>query len=304
MKHSLGLSNISAFLECCILVVASCKKEPSELTSQPPPLINVNPSACDNRPIINARLVPVGNLSIGAIGLVSATANNKILFAGGVRDAANGARVDIYDITTNTWSTAELSKGDRQGIAVAVVGNKVLFAGGEEDPWGSASSTSRVDIYDASSNSWSTVELSVARSGISAATIGSKVFFAGGSVWQNAFVYSNVVDIYDNATNKWSTASLSEARNGISATTAGNKIYFAGGYNGTASSRIDIYDATTNTWSTSNLLEAKSNMAGIAIANKIYWAGGIGSISSFPPTGLSNKVEKYASLYFGCKSFA
>jgi len=80
--------------------------------------INVNPSvitlACENRPIINARLVPLGSLSIGALGLVSATANNKILFAGGVRDAGNGARVDIYDITTNTWSTAELSKGDRQ----------------------------------------------------------------------------------------------------------------------------------------------------------------------------------------------
>jgi len=246
---------------------------------------------CDNRPIINARLVPVGNLSIGAEGLVSATASNKILFAGGVRDTGNGARVDIYDITTNKWSTAELSKGDRQGIAVAAVGNKIFFAGGEQDPFNTSLSLSRVDIYDALNNTWSTAELSEARTGISAATIGSKVFFAGGSYWQNAYVYSNVVDIYDNATNNWSTASLSEARTGISATTAGNKIYFAGGQNGTSSSRIDIFDASTNTWSTSNLLEAKSNMAGIAVANKIYWAGGFASFFSIPQNGLSNKVE-------------
>jgi N-acetylneuraminic acid mutarotase len=32
-------------------------------------------------------------------------------------------------------------------------------------------------------------------------------------------------------------------------------------------------------------------MAAVTVDNKIYWAGGIGSISSFPPTGLSNKVE-------------
>ncbi|MEO6219503.1 MAG: kelch repeat-containing protein, partial [Ginsengibacter sp.] len=245
-------------------------------------------SSCPNRPIINARLVSVGSLTLGAIGLVSATANNKILFAGGVRDAGNSARVDIYDITTNTWSNAELSQ-DREFIVAASVGSKIFFAGGEKDPWGysptSGTITSRVDIYDASNNSWSTAELSTARAGIAASSVGSKVLFVGG--------YSNVVDIYDNSTNTWSTSSLSEARSGISATTAGNKIYFAGGSgdNGKFSSKIDIYDASTNSWSTSNLLEAKSNIAGIAVANKIYWAGGVGSSSSFPPSGFSNKVE-------------
>ncbi|MEO5947917.1 MAG: hypothetical protein ABIP79_13955 [Chitinophagaceae bacterium] len=235
----------------------------------------------------------MGSLSTGAVGLRSASANNKILFAGGYRDASNSARVDIYDITTNSWSTAELSL-NREDLTAASVGSKIFFAGGEEDPWGTSLSTSRVDIYDASNNSWSTAELSNARAGIAAASVGSKVFFAGGYSWHNRFVYYNVVDIYDNANNTWSTAALSEDRSGISATTAGNKIYFAGGLRGSYQSQtttIDIFDAANNSWSTSQLLEAKSDMAGIAVANKIYWAGGIGSISSNPPIGLSNKVE-------------
>ena len=245
-------------------------------------------SSCPDRPIINARLVPLGSLSTGAIGLVSATANNKILFAGGFRDDGKSGRVDIYDIPTNSWSTAELSLS-RPYFVAASVGSKIFFAGGEEDPWGASLSTSRVDIYDASNNSWSTAELSVARAGIATASIGSKVFFAGGNSWQNGFVYYNVVDIYDNATNTWSTAQLSENRTGISATTAGNKIYYAGGIRGinqAQTTTIDIFDAATNTWSTSNLLEAKSDMPGIAAANKIYWAGGINSSGS-----LSDKVE-------------
>ena len=40
--------------------------------------------------------------------------------------------------------------------------------------------TSRVDIYDASSNTWSIAELSEPRINPAAAAAGSKIFFAGG----------------------------------------------------------------------------------------------------------------------------
>lgn len=168
-------------------------------------------------------------------------------------------------------------------MAVVSVGTKILFAGGGDNDNGEV--TSRVDIYDGSTNTWSTAELSKAREYLTATTLGNKVFFAGGGSWEYNLQGSTVVDIYDNATNSWSTASLSEGRMDHTATVVGNKIYFAGGYNGTASSRIDIFDASTNTWSTSDLLEAKSSIAGIAAANKIYWSGGFNSSDT------SDKVE-------------
>ncbi len=262
-------------------------------------------SLCNNRPVINATLVPIGSLSEEGTGLVSATAGNKILFAGGIRGSGYTSRVDIYDITTNTWSTAELSNGDRQGMVAASVGNKILFAGGGDNDNGIV--TSRVDIYDVSTNTWSIAELSKAREYLAATTIGNKVFFAGGGSWEPYYVGSDVVDIYDNSTNTWSTATLTEGRSYLSATSAGNKIYFAGGSRGPGSTnistRIDIFDASTNSWTTSELKEGKSSMASIAADNKIYWASGMNSASSPGGITLSDQVE-IRDINTGVSSFA
>jgi len=231
-----------------------------------------------NRPIVNAQLVQIGTLSQARQDLYTATAGNKILFAGGLTaDYFVTSRVDIYDFVTNTWSTAELSQA-RHGMTVASVGNKIIFAGGV-DQWNGIRFT-RVDIYDAVANTWSTAELSEGRGYLASATLGDKVFFAGGYWWNNEDYFSNRIDIYNNTTNTWSTASLSEARQGLCATAAGNKIYFAGGSNSSnASNKIDIYDGTTNSWSTSTLNEGKEYFGCITVANKIYWAGGINSSS-------------------------
>jgi hypothetical protein len=154
--------------------------------------------------------------------------------------------------------------------------------------------TASVDIYDASTNSWSTATLSQPRNYLAAATVGNKVLFAGGAYWNYYLYGSDVVDIYDDSTNKWTTARLSEARHGLTATTSGNKIYFAGGLKGPflngVSTRIDVYDNETNSWSTSQLKEGKGYMAGIAVNDKIYWGSGINSASGNITT-LSNKVE-------------
>lgn len=246
--------------------------------------------SCSNRPVINATLLPIGTLSDAGIQLAAAATGNKLFFAGGRRTLTSySSRVDIYDIPSNTWATAELSSADRVGMATATVGTKVFFAGGMELDNGRT--TSRVDIYDASTNSWSTAELSKARSYLAAATVGSKVFFAGGGSYEPFYMGSNVVDIYDNATNTWSTATLSLGRFYLSANVVGSKIYFGGGSTGpgvvgNVSTRIDIYDAATNSWSTSELQEAKSNMASIAVGNTIYWSSGSNGANS-----LSDQVE-------------
>src|SRR5579871_4347678 len=78
------------------------------------------------------------------------------------------------------WTTSQLSVG-RFNLAATSAGNKVLFAGGvasinnPEDTW-----YSRVDIYNTTTNSWSTAELSAARGQLAAASTGTKAFFGGG----------------------------------------------------------------------------------------------------------------------------
>ena len=232
---------------------------------------------CDNsnRPNVNAQIIPMGRLSQPNFGMAVASAGNKILFAGGHGTSSWGStRVDIYDMATQTWSTAELSEA-RWGIAAVAAGNKIFFAGGEYGDGAIDTHYSTIDIYDVSSNTWSVASLSQPRSQIAAAAVGNKVFFAGGEI--DDFYGSNKVDIYDLSANTWSTALLSEPRRMMSAVTVANKVYFAGGYNENkdgASSRIDIYNDLTNSWSVSSLNEPKRDFAGIAIENKIYWAGG------------------------------
>jgi hypothetical protein len=245
---------------------------------QPPP----PQSICSpfNRPIINAQLIPFGTLSEARTMISVASAGNKILFAGGLTSAGTpSSTVDIYDISTQLWSTTQLSVA-RSGIEAVSVGNKIYFAGGRSQNIDTPSS--RVDIYDVISNSWAAAQLSEPRTGISASTIGSKIFFAGGTkLYTCSYCFSDRIDIYDISTNSWSTATLSVARKGMSATAAGNKIYFAGGhdfFNGSSGTgvydQIDIYDNTTNTWTISALAERKAHHGAFAFGNYIYWAGG------------------------------
>ena len=142
----------------------------------------------------------------------------------------------------------------RGGIAVGLVGNKIVFAGASSNS-GQTNSSTRVDIYDINTNSWSMAELSLARQDFSVVTSGNKIFFAGGwegNWWEYPLMFTNV-DIYDAATDSWFVKHLSEPRAWMGAASAGNKVFFAGGTNNSflrASSTVDIYDTQTNSWST------------------------------------------------------
>ena len=232
-----------------------------------------------NRTHVNARLIPVGALSKPGTSMSVGTAGTKIVFAGRNIDS----RVDIYDIVTQTWSTAELSVG-RYAITIVSAGNKIFFGGGETGDGTSPVNT--VDIYDVSTNTWSTSKLSTAGHSMAGATVGNKLFFAGGDGGFTGAGRSHKVDIYDLATNTWSNTTLSENKELVTAVAANNKIYFAGGatfwidpgngnYSPGISRSIDIYDNATNLWSASTLQESKASYAAINVSNKIYWAGGI-----------------------------
>ena len=237
-----------------------------------------------NRPILNAQLIPFATLSQPRDGIAVGSAGSKIVFAGG----SQSSRVDIYDITTDSWSTSELSVG-RQDIAVVSSGNKIFFAGGWEGNWWDfVYMHTNVDIYDVATNSWSVKHMSEPRAWMGAVSAGDKVFFAGGT--NNAFYASSKVDIYDAQTNSWTTSALSEPRSNLSAQLAGDKIYFAGGASGiefSPRSTIDVYDINTGLWSLRSMSEPKSEMKSISIGSKIIWAGG--------STSTTNPWDRYTS---------
>lgn len=272
-----------------LIFLAACRKEKittaNYATNAPPAGNNTTPITvpCGTRPRVQATLVPIGSLSSARMQILAASAANKIVFIGGYHEGQNWwydpLPADVYDISKNAWTSYSLTANGqtnfRYGAAIASVGTKILFAGGG-DPIGDIQ-TSVVNIYDASSESWSTAQLSVARAGLAAAAVGNKVLFAGGFGYPGGsdWGYFTRVDIYDDHDHSWSTATLSQARMDISGISAGNKVYFAGGrIDGTALKSIDIYDQTTGSWSVSSLEQPRTSMASIEGGGKIFWAGG------------------------------
>lgn len=225
--------------------------------------------------------------------LAAAGLQNKVLFGGGGTLDKDGiccivsSRVDIYDISTGSWSQRELSVA-RDNLAAAAIGNKILFAGGtgHSDQTGGFFS-SRVDIYDITTGAWSTAELSEARSGLYAAAAGNKILFAGGRNSNLASGQSKVVDIYDVSTGAWSTATLSEDRQGTAMAAIGNKILVAGGYSnksGKYLSSVDVYDVATGKWDKLELNEAKMDGAAAGVKNELLVGGGFTELGGFSKT--------------------
>ena len=224
-------------------------------------------------------------LSQPRTALAATTVGSKALFAGGCAVGAvataesrtcgaGGSVVDIYDSSTDTWSTARLSV-PRRDMAAASTGTKAFFAGG----WtGTGEVSAVVDIYDAATGIWSTDVLVEPRRNLAAASVGAKVLFAGGF---GVNVRSRQVDIYDTATGRWSSARLSLARSQLAATTVGDKAIFAGGMrSGRESAVVDIYDDATGAWSTARLSQARSNLGATSVGTLAFFAGGSSALLS------------------------
>lgn len=207
----------------------------------------------------------------------------KILFG-----CTNGNFWDVFDTKTKLHTSGTLS-ASRTDIVFTRNGSKSYFAGGKYGPFTDPLFVKNIDVYDASSNSWSLVNLSLARIVGGAGSVGTKVLFAGGQgrdFGGPMYIY-NRVDIFDVISGLRTTAKLSKARVNIAVGTAANKIVFAGGwfwdmsYNHVQSNVADIYDNTTGVWSKSFLSNKREEIGVGAVGNKILFAGGYSYANGF-----------------------
>lgn len=177
------------------------------------------------------------------------------------------------------WTIENLSVG-RYQLAAAAAGNIAMFGGGLiNSNFTLASRSDVIDVYNASTNTWTTAQLSLARTNLFAASAGNKILFAGGDTALSPFYQTKRVEIYDVTTSTWSMAQLSLARAQMTAISAGNKCFFAGGVYSSSNIRtdtVDIYDAPTNTWSVTRMPTARAIAGGAYCNGKVYIAGGSG----------------------------
>jgi len=178
--------------------------------------------------------------------------------------------------TTWTHTTATLSQA-RYLMGSTSLGDLAFFGGGSPD--GGATSVRTVDVYNASTGTWSTTQLSQGHENLGAASAGGYALFAGGDSTWYPKTLTNLVDIYRASTGQWSTAALSQPRMYVRATSVANYAIFAGGEaaGGGSTSAVDIFNGATGVWSTAALSQARFHGAMTSVAQYAIYGGGFGS---------------------------
>jgi hypothetical protein len=189
-------------------------------------------------------------LSQARVGLgATSVANRFALFAGGSLGMRNHSNViDIFDYWSGNWSTTTLPR-IRGNLAAVTVANLVFFAGTNATNQtldftklsNFQNQTALIDIFDLSTQNWSTATLSPPRALLGIASVGNIVVFGGGT--SDGLSASTIVNVYDVRSDTWFTSNLSEARAALAATSSGNKIFFGGGLSNTGlSDVVDIFE--------------------------------------------------------------
>lgn len=141
--------------------------------------------------------------------------NGKVFVVGGYATTSNTiASPEIYDPGTNTWSPASsMAIARNQHTASLLPNGKILVVGGQSNTGNPYAPLSSAEIYDPSTNAWSSAgNMASPRTGHAAIVLpNGKVLVFGGSATLNGALSS--AEIYDPSTNIWSpAASMATAR--------------------------------------------------------------------------------------------
>ena len=253
----------------------------------------------------------------GGRAFVGAAAGGGFLYVvGGLRSGPGGealrtASLQVYNLTTNTWSMRKaLPLATAYNIA-SFINGKLYTTGGfgdygrrlfvydpAADVW-----TRKADVptiltygvqgvingklyvysesfyrYDPGTNKWTKLATPVVPARAAAAgVIGGRLYVAGGEDQSSAPVTD--VNVYDPATNRWqSKAPMPVALTFTASAVINGKLYVAGG--GTCGScgplqTLLVYDPVTDKWTTkASMPTARAAAAGVSAGGKFYVLGG------------------------------
>jgi N-acetylneuraminic acid mutarotase len=194
--------------------------------------------------------------------------------SGGMTDAA-----EVFDPSTNTWSSIPNLPEARHHIGLVGVNGKMYGIGGfvvENSSW-----VVRGDVfeYDPASSSWSMkAPMPIPHGEHVAAAYEGKVYVIGGR--DEGFRNSRHTQIYDPETDTWSEGELMPtARNSAAVAVWNSHIYVIGGRTTGGGivnlSANEAYSPSTDTWTTlEDMPQAQGGLAASAFNGKIYVFGG------------------------------
>jgi N-acetylneuraminic acid mutarotase len=216
--------------------------------------------------------------------------DGRVLVAGGfgavgaavAATTASLNTVEIYDPSTNTWTTKAAMSAQRAGLtATRLPSGKVLVAGGLSG----ATYSATAEVYNPATNTWVATSNSIpggARARHTATLLGNgKVLVVGGMT--TGGLSTATAALYDPVTSLWLPAGpLATGRFYHSATLLANgKVLIAGGVNsGTTSvSSAELYNPATNTFSAAPAMPAvrQQHSETLLASGKVLLVGGVGA---------------------------
>ncbi len=220
----------------------------------------------------------------------------KIYAIGGFGDSDLIASVDVFDPSSNKWTTLKTNGTftPRGSLASCVFKDKIYVFGGAIGPEKPSNMSNALEVFDPRTNSWSTPKTTgtfTPRNNLCACLVGGKIYTLGGYNAQSPGDM-DVVEVFDPATNTWSTPKTSGTftpHGAFTACVVHDKIYAIGGFNDHGErghrvlSAVEVFDPATNSWSiptVSGTFTARLLHSAGVIADKIYVAGGTPNIAN------------------------
>jgi len=203
--------------------------------------------------------------------------NGKVLVAGGYGGTTTLSSAEVYDPSTDEWSTTgNLAAARILHTSTLLPSGKVLIVGGFGDGVGPLASA---EVYDPAVNVLSATEsLATARRTHTATLLPNDKVLAAGGFGGNAL---SSAELYVPGTKNWSAAaSLAAVRNNHTATLLPNgKVLVTGGFNTSTLSSSEVYDAATLAWSpVGSLTTARYTHTATLLPNgRVLVAGGFNS---------------------------
>jgi len=229
----------------------------------------------------------------GAIG-------TKIYVVGGGTASGNIGTNQVYNATSNTWSTAAPLPTPTAGGSAAVVKGILYIFGGYS---GSTSGTAvnAVWAYNPTTNTWAgKAAMPTARGSTTAVVSGTKVYVIGGN---GSTLRLHTVEAYDTVADSWTTeAPLLVGKSEPAGGLLGTKVVSADGTTTSGpSGDNEAYTISTNTWSALTADATARNAACYGVlSGQLYVAGGhttAGAVSLSESFNLTtNKWAAHASM--------
>jgi serine/threonine protein kinase/Cu/Zn superoxide dismutase len=209
----------------------------------------------------------------------STTLNDgRILVVGGREGTNILATAELYDRSTNAWTSAGSMATPRfRHSATRLPDGKVLIVGGQDTD---ATFLATSELYDPSTNAFTAAgSLAGARASHTATLLeNGKVLVAGG---YSASKFFNAAELYDPAEKSWSaTAAMADIHSGHTATRLPDgSVLVAGGFGSTTQATAERYDPAANSWSPAgSMAEGRVSHTATRLPNgKVLIAGGVNS---------------------------